>query len=69
MSALEYRVYCYRFYHSDPWDVEQIWSTVDRCGGWMSLHIDHIDFYLPQPHHCLFILAYPLQPRPELNYV
>ena len=72
MSALDHcprRFHCYRWYCTDPWDPELIWSQVQSWGGSLSLRIDHIDYWVPELYSAWFLLQWPLQSQPERDLI
>lgn len=51
-------------------DTEQIWSYVQRVGGWLNILVDRIEYYVPQSAELLLLIAWPqLQRLPDRDYV
>jgi hypothetical protein len=57
-------LYCYKLSYSVPYDPEDIWSLVQRHGGFISVHPGgHYEFLIPREHSMFLIMAFPLLSR------
>ncbi len=60
---------CYQAYKGTLQD-DYCYNLVIRLGGWASLRIDTILFFVPENRAELLILAHPhLQRRPDQDYI
>ena len=60
MQHSQVSIVCYRYQAwSHDYDCELVWAFVQRHGGYISVGIDSVDYYLPVEYCCLFQLAYP----------
>ena len=62
------RIHCYRSW-ADLAEQERLWLFVSRTGGWMSLGLGWIDFWVPEKYSSLFCLMARLERRPDLDYL
>ncbi len=63
------RILCYRGYKG-TFENDYCYNLVIKLGGWASLQIDVIDFFVPENRAELLVLAHPkLQRRPEGDYI
>lgn len=64
-------LHCYRLgYGAEHYDEEAVWALVQRHGGFLSIRMDCIDFWIPRCYESLLVLAYPkLVRQPALDYL
>ena len=57
-------LYCYSLFYFAPYDPEDIWSLVQRHGGFISVHPGgHYEFLIPRDYASILVLAFPLLKR------
>jgi hypothetical protein len=62
--------HCYRLGYRSDYDSEAVWELVQRHGGFLSIRVDVIDFWIAPDLASLLVIAYPdLERRADLDYV
>ena len=62
--------HCYRLGYSCDYDSEAVWALVQRHGGFLSIRVDVIDFWIAPDLASLLVIAYPrLERRVDLDDV
>jgi hypothetical protein len=57
-------LYCYKLSYNMPYDPEDIWSLVQRHGGFISVHPGgHYEFLIPRDYSVFLLMAFPLLSR------
>jgi hypothetical protein len=57
-------LYCYSLFYNINYDVESVWSLVQRHQGSISpMAGGHYDFYIPREYASILVLAFPLLRR------
>ena len=72
LNRLPRSLYCYRYWAHEPvdYDAEIIWRDVQSWGGHISIHSDHIDYFVPADYLSFFVLKYPeLARQMQLEYL
>jgi hypothetical protein len=53
-------LYCYKLSYLMPYDPEDIWSLVQRHGGFISIQPGgHYDFHIHRDYAVMLVLAFP----------
>ena len=63
------RIICYRRYKG-AFEDDYAFQLVQKLGGWVSMRVDSIDFYVPEDRaSLLLLLGSGWQRRPEVDYI
>jgi hypothetical protein len=63
------RILCYRA-RKGLFEDDYCYNLVIKLGGWASIGIDVIDYFVPETRMGLLVLAHPkLQRRPQGDYI
>ena len=62
-------IQCYRASLGTPWD-DHCYNLMIKLGGWSTIGIIHIDYYVPEDRSFLLTLSHPkLERRVSQDYI
>jgi hypothetical protein len=62
--------HCYRLGYRSDYDEELVWALVQRHGGFLSIRVDVIDFWIHPQWETFLLMAFPdLERREDLDYI